>query len=51
MNTNQTSLQLNQVKIFKVNQLSSKYGLQHRVLSHTEQQALKGKKISSLKNK
>ena len=33
----------------KVNHYRSMYGLQHRALAHTEQQAIKGLKITSVK--
>ena len=38
-----------QVTILKVNHYRSRYGLQHGAYAHTEQQAIKGPTITSVK--
>ena len=41
---NETTLHLSH-NVWKVNNYKSKYGLKHRALGHTEQQAIKGHKM------
>ena len=48
MSANETTLHPN-TNLKKVNHYRSIYGLQHGALAHTEQQAIKGLKISSIK--
>ena len=48
MGANETTLHPNN-NLKKVNHDRSMYGLQHEALAHTEQQAIKGPKITSVK--
>ena len=48
VSANETTLHLNN-NLKKVNHYRSIYGLQHRALAHTEQQAKKGPKKTSVK--
>ena len=48
MSANQTTLHPNN-NVIKVKQYRSMYGLQHGALAHTEQQSIKGPKITSVK--
>ena len=48
MSANETTLHPNN-QFIKVNHYRSMYGLQHGALAHTEQQAIKGPTITSVK--
>ena len=48
VSANETTLHPNN-KFIKVNHYRSMYGFQHRALTHIEQKAIKGPKITSVK--
>ena len=49
VSANETTLHPNN-NLKKVNHYRSMYGLQHQALAHTEQQAIEGPKITSVKS-